>query len=325
MKPIPAIVDNAIVRAGRKVDSALRAYSAAEANAKERRLELGRALIEARQLYPKTGRNAGGWSRFVAERGLNMDVALDAMKYAGWVEINMPDYEPGKSDPDSLPTREGAGLDKPAEKGSAGAGAFPDPSDDDDRDLGPSADIKPANVNGGSGEKPRGAWCTPEKWARAVGPWDLDPFSNPRSLIVADQRCMLEDGGDGLANPALPGAYRVGPEQTGVARPDTRVWIQPPYERGFVERVIAHYGHTRFCALLRWSPDTGWFEQLWPLVKVVAFPIGERLDFDPPPGVPESSTPHAHAFHYADPRDVTEEIARTCIVLSRYEALRLVR
>jgi len=61
MKPGIVIVDSDIVRAGRAVDNAYRTYAAAEANARERRLELGRALIDARRLFPATGRNAGGW------------------------------------------------------------------------------------------------------------------------------------------------------------------------------------------------------------------------------------------------------------------------
>lgn len=305
MKPIPAIVepaDSDIVRAARAVDHAITVLAVAEANVRERRLELGRALIAARGLFPATGRNAGGWSRFVADRKLNMDVALDAMKYAGWVDEHQPDRKPG----DELPTREQAGLDK----GSAAAGAL----------------SRTANVHGGSGETARGAFCTPRKYALAVGSWDLDPFSNPRSHIVAAVRCMLEDGGDGFGD-GTPGSYRTGGDVTrvqleAVAVATTRVWIQPPYERGFIARAVAHYGHTRFCALLRFAPDTEWFALLWPLVRVIAIPR-ERLPFETPDGVRLEDTdegedrgaPFPHVFFYADERDVTDEIRRLCIVL----------
>lgn len=302
MKPVAAIIDSDIVRAARAVDHAMTVLAVAEANVRERRLELGRALIEARRLFPTTGRNAGGWSRFVADRKLDMDVALDAMKYAGYVEAHYPNRKPG----DALPSRKQAGLDK----GSAGAGTLSDA----------------ANVHGGSGEKPRGTFCTPRKYAIAVGSWDLDPFSNPRSHIVAAVRCMLEDGGDGFGD-GTPGSYRTGGEVTlvqlvAVADASTHVWLQPPYERGFVERVVKHYGHTRFCALLRFAPDTEWFEQLWPRVRAIAIPR-ERIPFETPDGVQledadggeDRGAPFPHVFYYADRRDITDEIRRLCIVL----------
>ncbi len=100
-----------------------------------------------------------------------------------------------------------------------------------------------------------------------------------------------------------------------MAGPDTRVFLQPPYKRGFIESVIAHYGHTRFCALLRFAPDTDWFKALLPLTCAIAIPL-ERLDFDPPPGVPkpESSIPYPHALYYADERDITAEVRALCII-----------
>lgn len=187
MKPTIAIVDNAVVCAGRKVDNALRAYTAAEANAKERRLELGRALVEARQLFPKTGRNAGGWSRFVSERGINMDVALDAMRYAGWVEEHMPDYEPGKSDPDSLPTRERAGIDKPAEKAPVPADPLPAAA--------PLLSLVPDQPAGD-----RDSYCTPEFITACFPVVDFDPCSNSRSTVRSRRACWFaERGEDGLA------------------------------------------------------------------------------------------------------------------------------
>lgn len=181
------------------------------------------------------------------------------------------------------------------------------------------------NVSGGSGETDRGAWITAKLWADAVGPFDLDPFSNPRSHIEATIRCMLEDGGDGLGADEEPGSWIAGPEplRSGVATADTRVWIQPPYD--IVERVIAHYGHTRFCALLRLDSSTAWFAALWERTQVLALPKGTREFFDPPPGVPSSSNPQPHAFFYADPRDITDAIRETCILLMRYEAAPLLR
>lgn len=289
MKPIQAIVDNAIVRAGRKVDAAVRAYSAAEANAKERRLDLGRALIEARQLYPKTGRNAGGWSRFVAERGLNMDVALDAMKYAGWVEANMPDYEPGKSDPDGLPTRERAGIDKPAEKGSAGAGTLSSsPQLSLVPDLDPDSDPEV--------EIDRDTWCTPPWLTEPLGRFDLDPCSNERSTVQAG--CALRFEGRGEDGLVL--AKRVGAAE--------RVFVNPPYSD--VEPWIEAYGHTRFCFLLKLDTSTKWFAKLHAATELILIPR-RRVNFIPPPGVPKAQAQaqqFPHALFYAHAEDATDAI-----------------
>lgn len=168
-----------------------------------------------------------------------------------------------------------------------------------------------ANVNGGSGELARGAYCTPKEWADRVGPWDLDPFSNPRSHIVSAERCQLEDGGNGLSDLMLPGSYRIAGGAPRRAGPDVRVWGQPAYE--IVDDAIAHYGHTRFCFLLRFDPSTRWFNRLYRLTRLVCVPRGKRLNFEPPPGVPVSSNPYPHAFFYARPEDATERILRACI------------
>jgi hypothetical protein len=178
-----------------------------------------------------------------------------------------------------------------------------------------------ANVNGGSKDIARGAYCTPKWLAELVGPWGLDPFSNPRSHIEAAERCMLEDGGDGLLT-GPPGTYRVGtglPSTRPVslerhATADTRVWLQPPYE--IVDEAIAHYGHTRFCALLRFDPSTDWFQSLYRLTQLVCIPRRRRIDFDPPPGVAVGKTresPFPHALYYARVEDATEAVLRRCI------------
>jgi hypothetical protein len=258
----------------------------ARASARQRRLRIGGLLLKARGAWPERGPNAKGWGEFLRELGVGEDSALRYMAEA-------------RGD---LPQK------------SAAAGNVSD------------RDTKPANVHGGSGEKPRGTFCTPKKYALAVGPWDLDPFSNPRSHVVASVRCMLEDSGDGFGD-GTPGSYRTGGEVTrvqleAVATAATRVWIQPPYGRGCLERVFAHYGHARFCALLRFAPDTKWFAAMWPRVNVVAFPI-ERIPFETPDGVllegaedddEDRGAPFPHAFYYADERDVTDEIRKLCLV-----------
>lgn len=279
-----AIVDNAVVRAGRKVDAALRAYTAAEANAKERRLELGRSLIEARQLFPKTGRNAGGWSRFVAERGINMDVALDAMKYAGYVDEHC-----GPDDP--LPTRAEAGIDKPAEKVPAGAdplSAAPQLSlvPDPEPDPGPAPEV----------EIDRDTWCTPPWLTEPLGRFDLDPCSNERSSVRAVQSFNFERAGeDGL-------------ELASAVWASARVFINPPYSD--VEPWIEAYKHTRFCFLLKLDTSTKWFAKLYAATELILIPR-RRVNFIPPPGVPKAQAqaqqfPHALFYRFAE--DATDAV-----------------
>jgi hypothetical protein len=169
-----------------------------------------------------------------------------------------------------------------------------------------------ANLNGGSKDPARGMYCTPKWIADIVGAWDLDPFSNPRSHIVSTERCMLEDGGDGLLDPRRPGSYRrSGDHVELVAGANKRVWLQPPYE--IVDEALAHYGHTRFCALLRFDPSTNWFQKLYRLTRLVCVPRRKRINFEPPPGVTVSENSYPHALYYARPEDATEQVLRRCI------------
>lgn len=249
--------------------------ASARETARMRRMEVGKSLCGARKAWPERGPNAKGWGEFLAR--LKLDDST-AHRY-------MQEFR----DPVAFAQRN--------------AGETPDM---------PAGDREPrVNGNGGSGDPLRGSWCTPQRWATAIGSWDLDPFSNPRSLIDAKIRCSLEDGGDGLEK-GEPGTfrYRTGPSAT--AASDCRVFIQPPYD--LVLRAIAHYGHTRFCALLRFDTSTEWFEQLIKRTRVIAFPL-ERIAFDPPPGVEASSNPYPHAFYYADERDVAREVYQLCLVV----------
>jgi hypothetical protein len=172
---------------------------------------------------------------------------------------------------------------------------------------------KRTNVMGGSKDTARGAWCTPKAWAERVGAFDLDPFSNPRSHIHATRSCQLETGGNGLPDGA-PGYYVTGSDEriavTHYAGATARVFLQPPYE--LVLEAVAHYGHTRFCALLRFDPSTQWFRRLYRLTSLVCVPR-TRIDFEPPPGVKASSNPFPHALFYRDPSDATPEVLRACI------------
>lgn len=166
-----------------------------------------------------------------------------------------------------------------------------------------------SNVNGGTREVDRGAWCTSADTARMVGPWDHDPFSNPRSNIVSRTACMLERGDDGLAGPRV-GEFFIAGLGRRLADEDTRLWGQPPYT--LVPEALSHYGHTRFCFLLRFDPSTKWFSRLYQLSKLVCV-LRKREPFVPPPGVKASSNPHAHALFYRDERDATPEVLRRSV------------
>jgi hypothetical protein len=315
VKPIPAIVEKAqvdvdlvekqlaVALAGERdarnsAERHEKLGEAARATEQARRTEIGRLLLKARGAWPERGPNAKGWGEFLKRVQLDDSTAHRYMQEA--------------KDPSFLSRQR-------AVRENSGAG-----------ESGPA----PVNGNGGSGDPARGTYCTPAKYAAAVGAWDLDPFSNPRSRIVSRESCQLERGDNGLLDPELPGSYLL----AGADRPtepfdiesddaivaaaargrrrateSTRVWIQPPYS--IVEAAIAHYGHTRFCALLRFDPSTEWFAVLWKLTRVVAIPFGERLEFEGPPDIETSANPYPHAFYYADERDVTPAIRELCIVL----------
>jgi len=192
---------------------------------------------------------------------------------------------------------------------------------------------KRVNKFGGSREKSRGTYCTREDWAQHVGPWDLDPFTNPRSHIVASVHCMLErgDNGFGKSDPRRPGEYLaratssqavargvLGPGElvrkrdvVAIATEETRAWIQPDYN--FVPAALAHYGHTRFCALLKFDPRTKWFRKLVNLIRrrrgLIAVPLG-KFDHEAPPDLDTSSNLLPHALYYANADDVTDAVLR---------------
>lgn len=353
MKPIPAIVELAqvdvdaaaehiiVALAGERdaVRSAERHEqlgSAARETSKVRRLEVGRWLNKVRPTWPASGPKARGWSEFLVRVKLDDSTAV---RYMNDAKVGVVHGEPsGKGSPqDSAHDRELSQTtddDEPADVLGQQRNTPPFRQQTRDDLIQALGRLSPedrkfvlkatrANVKGGSGEEDRGTWCTSKEWAAAVGPWELDPFSNPRSHIASVTRCMLEDGGDafggGPPGGARPGLYLAGNAHgaqptSGVADELTRVWIQPPYE--LVAEAIAHYGHTRFCALLRWSPDVkAWFPQLWERTAVVCHPWCERMEFEPPPGVPSSGDmPYPHALYYAHEADVTDEVRARCIV-----------
>lgn len=157
------------------------------------------------------------------------------------------------------------------------------------------------NPNGGSGnEDGRGSWCTPRWLADLIGRKRLDPCGNPRSHVEADHIVSLEMGGNGLYG---EGRLNYGPgwylHENHVLHADefTETFINPPYGRGEVSRWVRHYRHTDFTYLLRFDPSTEWFGELIPFCNFVWFPIGRRIEFEPPPGVKASKNPFPHALY----------------------------
>jgi hypothetical protein len=141
---------------------------------------------------------------------------------------------------------------------------------------------------------------------------------------------MLERGGDGfgLDRRDVRGAFYIAPGRIGscdcancgaeetkreirdVATDEWKVWIQPPYD--IVLDALAHYGHTRYVALLRLDTSTLWFAQLFALSEIIMVPRRDRLEFVPPPGVEPSSNPFPHGLYYRRAADVTPAIEALC-------------
>lgn len=173
------------------------------------------------------------------------------------------------------------------------------------------------NVRGGSDDPARGSWCTPKPIAEAVGEFDLDPFSNPRSHIQSLYRCMLEDGGDGFGGERTAGSYKVGGKCPlyGEANPASRVWLQPPYLKGFVQRAFRHYQHTRWTALLRFDPRPPWWREIYRASELVAVVV---VEFEPPPGVTDlGGNSFPHALYYRRAEDVTPAVLRKAAAVWR--------
>lgn len=283
-----AIADLSLERLIKQVREAYRTFKvAAEEEVKyrdlaaRRRLELGRILLEARPRWPERGPNAKGWGDFLRKAGINEDVALVAMKYAGYVDKTFSggdDKSTGKLPP-RMPTLLEAGLDSTPRKG-------------DDEEPGPDRDT----------------WCTPKDLAEALGKFDLDPCSNPRSHIRAEHSFMLERNENGLDVSAVQKRMNI---RTGEAWWSSCVFINPPYSD--VMPWVEAYKGTRFCFLLKFDPSTKWFAALFECTSFVLFPRGTRIEFEPPPGIKGDSNQFPHALFFAHANDAASAIRALCL------------
>lgn len=89
------------------------------------------------------------------------------------------------------------------------------------------------------------AQCTPRDLAIALGPFDLDPCSSPRSHILATHSYELERGEDGLVLPWRPRVWSV--------------FVNGPYSnpKPWCERLAKHTAP--WCSLWKLDPTTKWF------------------------------------------------------------------
>lgn len=168
------------------------------------------------------------------------------------------------------------------------------------------------NVRGGSGAIVRGSFCTPQYVARALGPLDVDPFTNERSHVIASDMCIVARGDDGFGD-RTPGSYRtLGAHKR--ATSSTRSWIQPDYTETLL--ALRHYLHTRFVALLRFDPRPEWNEIVggassW--IGVLSNSPGHRsFEFEFPPGLKGAGNTFPHALYARSYEDVTPSMRALC-------------
>lgn len=134
----------------------------------------------------------------------------------------------------------------------------------------------------------------------AIGKFDLDPCANELSHVQASRTFCLRFEEDGLQRAATIGH-------------DWRVFVNPPYSN--VRPWIDAYAHTRFVFLLKLDPSTKWFAELIKHTELILLPRGERVSFEPPPGIPPeraNAQPFPHALFYAHAADATDEIRALC-------------
>lgn len=72
----------------REIADAERALGTATERRRRLALDIGRALVDARKGFPRSGPNAAGWGRFLAEAGLGERTARRWMDLAGYVEVS---------------------------------------------------------------------------------------------------------------------------------------------------------------------------------------------------------------------------------------------
>lgn len=217
----------------------VRALDRLETDAAKVRLEVGRELVRIRPRWPERGPNAKGWGEFLGSIGLAQPRAWELMKLAGYVD------EQGFTADDETPSLRDAGAR-------------------------------------GEGEKAgnRDGWCTPAPIAKALPKkLDLDPCSNPRSLVKAKMTCSLEVGSNGLKVAWFGLTYVNGPYS------DLMPWADK------LEREITLPWRSRKLKgagfLVNADNSPAWWHVLVRHLHL-RLDFDERLEFIPPPGVEPS-------------------------------------
>jgi hypothetical protein len=265
--PIFAPVITQLVADGRELMTRVRE---AEDTAQVRRYELGKLLLKARGLLPKRGTPQDGWGHFLEAIELDEATAWRYMKLAEAVEADPAKFHvKGKLE---VPTYADLGLDK---RQGPQLPETPAPRDED----------APAELldHAAASEEPkanRDAWCTNEAVALALPKkLDLDPCSNPFSIVKAKTKYMRENGDDGLALPWFGLMYVNGPFSK----------LLP-----WAERLAAELAKPRsqrkvlgvgFMVNADNSPE--WWHTLVAHLHL-RLDFDDRLEFIPPPGVEPS-------------------------------------
>lgn len=116
--------------------------------------------------------------------------------------------------------------------------------------------------------KPSDTWCTPKHLAECLGPFDLDPCSNPHSHIASSRTYSIEQDMDGLQLDWF-GHVFVNPPYS-----DVTPWIHKARYENEVRKVTVLF-------LLKLDPSTEWFRILieaggW------FYPFRSRVTFERP-------------------------------------------
>ncbi len=223
-------------------DHERRAATSREA-AQMRRLELGRVLVRARALWPRSGPKAKGWGDYLRQ------VEIDEVTAWRYVEMTRS----GASYPQDFFQVGQVKEIQPAPMPPTAEGLGAPPAE-------PDGVLLPAEP-----KVDRDTWCTPKWITDALGEVDLDPCANDRSHVQALETYRLDHGQDGLDLAVAVAA-------------DARVFVNPPYSD--VRPWIDAYKHTRFCFLLKLDPSTKWFAALFEVTALVLIPRGTRVEFE---------------------------------------------
>jgi len=242
-----------------RVQEAERHETRASETAQRRRVELGEQLLRARRLWPRSGPKAKGWGDFIAKIGIPQPRAWEALKSAGWVEEQIS-----------------SGADEIKAPSLAESGARKKPPLSLVPDLAPEPE--PPDVSAmtvpAAAEVNRDAWCTPEPIVILLPrELDLDPCSNPYSLVRAKVKCSLESGRCGLKEKWFGMMY------ANIPFSEPLPWF---------EKLVAEYRNLRGAGfMVNTDQSTKWWK-LGISVLLERLDFGERLEFKPPPGVKAS-------------------------------------